>query len=343
MKKLHVFLIVFTCFHFSLKSQDSLSFSFYLDTYYSYDFSDPDGNQRQYVTQVGRHNEFNVNLAMLKTSYQSDILRGNLAFQTGTYPLLNYAEPTVLGQLLNEANVGVKVGKNSWVDVGIMGGHFGYESALSIRNELYSQALATEYTPYYQMGVQYSTQFSEKLSFRAVVINGWQNIYETNDAKAVGVAVDYVLNDQISLGYGNFMGREPAGGDDEFRFHNNFVATYEKDEFNGAASIDITFQETGNINTSAFFLTLIGQYRLREKTSVSGRYEFVSDDRNILIPAAGSFQTHIITSSYNYFIRENIVFRVEGKLYFGNQAIWNGDGSTFNNQVISTGLAILLD
>ena len=342
MRRFLIFSALFIAAFYS-KAQDSLSFSFYLDTYYTYDFSNPNNNQRQYVTQVARHNEFNFNLALLKTSYQNDHLRANLALQAGTYPLINYAEPTVLGQILHEANVGVRIGENSWIDAGIMGGHFGYESALSLNNELYSQAFATEYTPYYQTGVQFSTQFSEEVIFRAVVINGWQNIYETNDAKAAGIALDYLLDENFTFGYGNFFGREPSGTEDALRIHNNVYASYQQDGLSATAVLDLTLQEDGNSYENVLFITLIGEYSLRESLSVSGRYEYVQDETNILI-GTQPFQTHILSTSLNYFIRKNIAFRAEGKLYFGNEPIWNVDnGSNYNNQALTTGLTIMIE
>ena len=170
-------------------SQESnFDVSAYLDFYYAYDFYDPAAKQRQYVTQAARHNEFNLNLGFIQTEYASDNLRGNLAIQIGTYPTANYGgEPNAFAQLIQNASVGVRLGEKTWIDAGVMGGHFGYEGLISMDNELYTQALATEYTPYYQTGVQLSSELSDKLNFRAVVINGWQNIYETNNGKSFGI------------------------------------------------------------------------------------------------------------------------------------------------------------
>lgn len=318
-------------------SAQGISFSYYLDSYYSYDFTEPVGNLRQYVTQAARHNEFNINLALIKASYEDEKFRANLALQTGTYPSVNYAEPTALAQMINEANVGVKIGNSSWIDVGVMGGHFGYESVFTLDNELYTQALATEYTPYYQTGIQYSNQINEEITVRAVILNGWQNIYENNDDKAAGLGVDYQLNDQIMISYGNFVGREPNFGND-IRFHNNVAASYSQDQLSGALSLDYTIEGQDNV----LFITLIGKYQLNEKLSVGGRYEFVDDENGVLLGT--NFNSNIITSSLNYHFAENIAFKTEAKLYFGNEPIWNvTNGSRYNNQVLSAGLAIRIE
>lgn len=323
--------------------KDKVQFSGYLDFYYSYDFSDPANNQRLYVTQAARHNEFNFNLAMLQADYVDDHFRATLALQTGTYPLTNYAEPTVLGQILNEANIGVRVGKNSWIDVGIMGGHFGYESFRSIDNEVYTQALVTEYTPYYQTGIQYSNQISESLTVRAVVINGWQNIYETNNAKAAGLAVDYKLADNIVLGYGNYFGNEPDFVDpdvDELRLHNSIYGKYDADVFLLMANLDMTIQNSAFVDEDkpVLFATVTGLLKISEKLDIGGRYEFVTDQNGILL--SEGFSTNILTGSLNYKVFRNTMARAEARLFFGDDPIWNVEnGSQFNNQVLSFSLA----
>ena len=59
-----------------------------------------------------RHNEITVNLGFIKTTYQTDKARANLAVAVGTYMNSNYAaEPTVMKNIY-EANVGVKISKN---------------------------------------------------------------------------------------------------------------------------------------------------------------------------------------------------------------------------------------
>ncbi len=350
MKKGLILILVFFSIS-ELKAQETtelskIKFSGYLDVYYTYDFHQPeDPNQRQYVTQLANHNEFNINLAVLRAQYQSENIRSTIALQSGTYPLYNYAEPTVLGQILNEAKVGVRVGKSSWIDVGILPGHFGYESAFSFNNELYSQALATEYTPYYQTGVQYTNDINEKITIRGVIINGWQNIYETNDAKAFGTAIDFAFSENLTLSYGNFFGNEPFGNEDEFRMHHNFYIAYTENKLDLIGIADLTFQNPDDLlSTPVHFYTFIGEYNFTDDFSLAGRFENVRDERGVLL-ASNDYQTNILTFSGNYRIYEYIKVRAEFRSFFGNEAIWfgsNGDKSPESNQVVSIGLSINL-
>ncbi len=332
----------------SLAQDQGFSFSGYVDTYYGFDFNKPANHQKQYVTQTARHNEFNINLALVKASYSSENIRGNFGFQTGTYPAVNYgAEPT-LARFINEANVGVRFGRHIWVDAGVMGGHFGYESVLSLKNEVYTQAMATEYTPYYQTGVQITMAVLENLSVRGVVVNGWQNIFETNDGKAFGVAADYQVSDEIKVSYGNYFGDE---GNEivgkKMRIHNNAYVSYDDGTASATAILDYTNQELINASTqgNTVIITLIGKYNLTDEIGFGGRYEHISDPDEILFSTiAPGFHTNIFTASVNYYPEENIAFKVEGKSYYGKEDIWTTGESISNSTfMLNLGLAILLE
>lgn len=341
---------VLILFGFSGYTQEAdLRFSAYVDGYYSYDFSQPSDHQKQYVTQAARHNEFNLNLGMLKVSYDNGDVRGNVGLQTGTYPATNYAgEPTVLAQLINQANAGIRVWGKSWIDMGVLGGHFGYESVFSLRNELYTQALATEYTPYYQMGVQFSSQLSGSLAFRAVVVNGWQNIYETNTAKSYGIGLDYRVSESFSVSYGNYFGNE---GDDltgkKYRVHNNAYASYSGNALKSTVVVDHTQQElfTSGQRGQVLFITWINLFSISEKLGLGARYEYVSDQDNILFTTVfPGFQTQIVSASLNYSVMKNAVLKAEGKYYFGQEDIWQGQKGIANeNVMINVGLAVSLE
>jgi Putative beta-barrel porin-2, OmpL-like. bbp2 len=93
----------------------SFTFSGFADAYYAYSLNDPSSKNIDYAYNHSRHNEFNVNLALLSVKYSSDKLRSNVALQAGTYPQFNYAaEPSML-QHIYDANVGVRLCKSFWL------------------------------------------------------------------------------------------------------------------------------------------------------------------------------------------------------------------------------------
>jgi hypothetical protein len=90
--------LILTAFAFmSLKAnaQDAtkpLTFSGYVETYYSYDFSNPANHEKSaFLYNHNRHNELNLNLGLLKASYNTDKMRANLGIMVGTYAQYNMA------------------------------------------------------------------------------------------------------------------------------------------------------------------------------------------------------------------------------------------------------------
>lgn len=324
---------------------DKFTVSGYLDLYYLYDFAEPANGQRQYVTQAARHNELNVNLGFVNIKYDNDRIRGNFALQAGTYATANYAaEPDQFAQLINQANIGVRIGEKTWIDAGVLSGHFGYEGLLSMNNELYTHALVTEYTPYFQTGVQLTHDFSEKLSFRVVVLNGYQIIADNNKQKSVGIGVDYQISDELAFSYGNYLGKDPSGFLNLNRFHQNAYLAWNKPRYTLAAVVDYMLAGWGDspINTqSVLFLTFIQKYDLSEQWSVSGRYEYVVDEGNILFTTNFGFQTQSLAACLTRNVTENVLFRTEYRYFFSDRNIWNTpDGTAANTATVSMGLAM---
>lgn len=345
-----IFIWVFFLKYLNSEAQESkIKFGAYMDTYYSFDFSKPLAN-RLYVTQHDQHNEFNLNHAFIKASYEEQKVRASLALQTGTYPANNYgAEPEKLYQTIYEAYAGYQVTKKSWLDIGVFGGHFGYESALSLDRELYSPALATEYTPYYQSGARYTYELSEQTQLRAVVLNGWQNIGETNNQKSVGIAIDHTFGSLLSIGYGNYYGNESTVTDqDQMRLHNNLVVKVSPNEDLALVGIlDYTLQDSppSDDQISTIFLTFISQYQLTDQWSAAARYEYVKDRDGLLINGiTGQFEVNVVSVSLNYYPTENAAIKLEGKTYKGPDNNFQGEeGVGAGSLVVSGGLAIRIE
>ena len=91
-----------------------ISYSGYLDIFYAYDFNEPKSNYRQnFFYNHNRHNEFNLNLGLLKVCVRHLKYRANITLQSGTYVIDNYAaEPAIL-QHIYEGNLGLSLNKKN--------------------------------------------------------------------------------------------------------------------------------------------------------------------------------------------------------------------------------------
>ena len=105
MRKL-VVLLLLPLFVWSQNDSIKIEWGGFLDTYYSYDLDAPKGEQKlPFLYNYNRHNEFAVNLALLKAKVTYDNLYASVALQAGTYVEDNYASESV--KYLNEAYVGI--------------------------------------------------------------------------------------------------------------------------------------------------------------------------------------------------------------------------------------------
>src|SRR5688572_22521239 len=159
MKRLMMCVTLFI--NITTKAQDSISkrltFSSYVEAYYNYDFNQPPNNKRPgFFYSHNRHNEFNVNLTFIKSSYNAERIRANLAIAAGTYINANYAaEPGVLKNIY-EANVGYKLSanKNIWFDIGILPSHIGFETAISKDCWTLTRSMVADNSPYFESGAK---------------------------------------------------------------------------------------------------------------------------------------------------------------------------------------------
>ncbi len=328
-----------------------LSWSAYFDGYFAYDFNKPRDHNRQYTNMAARHNEFNINHAYFMGSYEGDNLRSEIGLQVGTYADFNYAaEPSEIYKLIYKAYAGVKLAEGVWLDMGVFPGHTGYEAVESLNNEIYTRALTTEYTPYYETGARLTAELSDKVTLTTVVLNGWQNIAETNKSKAFGMNINYKASDKVELNYGNYFGDEGTRfTSSKYRIYNHFYIRHQlTDKWHYMAGIDYATQEPINSNTteSFSFITIITQYRLSEKFSIAARFEEVDDSEQLLINTeeTNGFDGQVYTFNLNYHIHANAMFRIEAKHYNTRYDIFTGGPQDASStSLLAASLAVMLD
>jgi hypothetical protein len=273
----------------------TVAFGGFVDSYYAYDFGRPLNFDRPFTTQAVRHNEFNVNLAYVDAKVSGPRVRGRLALQTGTSVQSNYAgEPAVgsvsgpsLSRFIQEAVAGYQITPSLWVDGGIFLSHIGMESFISRDNLTYTRSLSADYTPYYESGVKLTWQATPKLSALITVVNGWQNISENNQDKAVGARLDYARSPSTTLSYYNFIGNEVSSG--QLRIFNGVgFKSGLTPNLTLQGNFDYGTQQKGqNAGSSAWWSTgLIGKLQVTPIVGVSGRLEYYHDTDNVIVATA---------------------------------------------------------
>ena len=280
-----------------------VTFGGFIDTYYAYDVDRPPTIDRSFfggalfTTQPARHDEFNVNLAYVEANISGKRVHGRLALQAGTSVQSNYnSEPTIgsvsgpaLSRMIQEAFAGYQLTPSLWIDAGIFFSNAGLEGWISKDNLTYSRSLVADYSPYYSSGVRAVWRATPNLVARLDVINGWQNISETNSEKGVGLRFDYAPNANLTVSYYNLFNDEVGGGGQvgtRLRIFNGADAKLTAGRTTLAGELDygaLRPSSTGGGAADWWGVMAIARQQLMPTTAIVARVERYSDPRQVNI------------------------------------------------------------
>ncbi|OJJ15069.1 hypothetical protein BKI52_40090 [marine bacterium AO1-C] len=303
------------------KTQNDIKISGFVDTYYTYSFNTPDDKNIGFATQPARHNEFNLNWGILQADYAKGKVQASLALQAGTFVRNNYAGEAQFIRNIYLANVSYKLSDELKVTLGIREAAINLEDNLSIYNPIYSRSFASDIMPYYQSGLAFVWTPSEKLSLDLSIINGYQRIQDNNSAKSLAITAKYQLNDQLLLGYGNYIGNDnPDSLAAQVNLFNDFYAQYDiTEKLQVAATVEVNAREKFNQDgfdvAFDFFAWL--RYKFTEKLSATIFFETYRDPEQIFIFTGTPNGFTLNTASLNVAYRpeKNLAIRLEGKFF----------------------------
>lgn len=310
----------------------------FVDSYYAYDMGRPATFDRSFAggapftTQPARHNEFNINLAYVEAVLSGNRLRGRLALQAGTSVQSNYAaEPAngnfsgaSLSRSIQEAYAGYQLTPALWIDGGVFYSHLGMESWASKDNPTYTRSLVAEYSPYYSSGVRAAWQATPTLAVRVDLVNGWQNISETNTDKGAGIRLDYAATPSLGLTYCNFFNNELGG---RFRIFNMAGAKLAA----GANTLSGEFDygslgapSVGGSSSTWWGMAAIARRQVTPTTALSARFEMFNDDDqvNIATGLAAPFKGNGVSAGFDVAPRSRLMWRTEARGFFADAAIF---------------------
>jgi len=334
------------------QQKPTLNLSGFLDVFYVYDFNQPQGTDRQaFLFNHNRHNEFNLNLGVVKFDITHSKYRANFAIQTGTYANDNYAaEPGLLKNIF-EANIGISLNKkkNLWVDAGVLPSHIGFESAISMDNMTLTRSLLAENSPYFLTGAKLTYNPNDKWEISGLIVNGWQRIQrlEGNSLPSFGTQVNYSPTEKVTFNWSTFIGTDDPDTTRRMRFFNNFYGQFQfTDKFRLIAGFDIGAQQRAK-NSIAYDLwfspVLIGQATINKSWRTAVRAEYYQDETGIIVPTStpNGFKTIGLSLNFDYSPTENIICRLEGRwLKSRDQIFETKNALTDNNYIIATSIAI---
>lgn len=325
-------------------SKVKVDFSGYIETYYSYDFNKPETKQRQsFLYNHNRHNEFNVNVALLKSSISYDNYYAKIAVHTGTYVQDNYSNEDV--KFLNEAYIGAYLDKNQTtsVDVGVFASHIGFETATSASNLNVTRSILAENSPYFLSGIRFNYKPNDKWTFVGILNNGWQRINKPNRnaLPAFGSQIVYKPSSKSTFNWSTFIGDEAIGTDLRTRYFNNLYWDCQwTGKWHTILGFDYGLQKriSGEEYANWYSPVLIAQYSLDKKWQLSYRSEYYQDKENVIIASNyGSFKTLGNSLNLDFVPNPKVKVRTEARwLHAQEEAFKTSGGFSKDDFFITT-------
>lgn len=328
--------------------KDTLVISGYVDGYFNLDAINPGKTRRPYAAASARLKQFAVNLAYFSIGYRSERVRVQLTPGFGTYMQDNYGHENVLNRFLLETYGGFKLSKkkNMWLDIGIFTSPYTYETPISKDQLLYSRSLAAENAPYYVSGLRFTLPLSPKFTLTLYGLNGWQ-IINFNNASARTPAfasqLQYKVNPRTSLYWNTFVG--DAGSNNQpwlsARYFNDFFVQYQGARWDVSGTAYVGLQGVYNSAKPSYTwysVNATARYKFNTKLSLSGRMEYFSDPNGILTAPSQlqtrAFNVYSGTLGLNYAPIKNVLLRLEGRGYGGQNGIFSNNGRQVNYSAI---------
>jgi len=357
MKKI-LFVLLAVCGITASAQNDSinkpLTISGYAEVYYTADFNNPKNNNRPgFVYSHNRNNEININLAYIKTAYNTENVRANLALAAGTYMNANYAAEQGVMKNVYEANVGLKISKkhNLWIDAGIFPSHLGFESAIGKDNWTLTRSLFADNSPYFETGAKISyTSESGKWFVSGLVLNGWQRIQRVdgNSTPSFGHQLIFKPNEKLTINSSSFIGNDKPDSIRQIRYFHNLYAVYQINKKLGiTAGFDIGAEQKskGSEQYNIWYTpVLVAKYNVTDKLSFTARGEYYQDEKGVIISTGteNGFKTFGYSFNADYQILPNLVWRTEIRNLNSKDAIFMNRTDEFNKNSLTATTALAI-
>jgi hypothetical protein len=352
------FLLVFGLFSSKLNAQVAndihkfkLTVSGYSEAYFVTDFNQTQKGERQtFYYNYNRNNQLRFNQSCLKFKLSSPKIEMNLALHAGTYVQDNYANESKFAKNILEANINVALNnkKTIYLTAGIIPSHIGFESSVAFDNWNLTRSLLAEQSPYYETGLKFTYKPNEKYEFATLFLNGWQKINPLNfkAIRSLGTQFKYTPNAKLNFNWSLYAGSESRGATSDFRIFNNFYSQLIWNKsWRFLVGFDLGLQqkyEQANEYNFWYSPIFISQFSFNDKLKAAIRFEHYQDKKNVIVAVAENtpFVLNGLSLNTDYFIRPNLLFRMEIRGLYSSANIFRSDLSqTTNNRFFATSLA----
>ena len=243
-------------------------------------------------------------------------------------------------QIFQQAYLSVPFKDGSSLDFGKFNTWIGPESVYTVDNPNYSLGTLFWYAqPNWHVGGRYTKPFSDTTTATFYVVNGWNETFDSNHSKTLGVSLAKTVNKKLSTTFNYIGGTEgtngiglPNAGQSDVHMV-DLIATYAVSDkhtlmFNG------DYASSSGANSGHFYgYSLYSNHKLSDKNDFSFRFSTVQDPQN-LRGARGSVSSW--TGTYNMKSSEDTTWRLEVRLDEASTNMYETSGTPKNNRTTIT-------
>lgn len=264
-----------------------LDISGYVSAYYAY-YTDSTGleNPQKFPSLSPYHNEVGINVIQVSANYNAQKVRGIVTLQWGDMPNVAWSPKY---NLIQQANLGVRIMPRWWFDVGYFRTHIGLESVQPRENINSTIAVTTFAEPYYLSGAKLTWQATPFMAIQANAFSQFNGYTENNSDKALGLSAVIDASDNLTLTV-NTITSDDAPDEEtrsKRRIYNDLYLSWKTKrsilgfEFNYGTQKNSGLTDSNK--TASMFSTLLAvKYLLTKSFSIYGRYEYCRDDDGFL-------------------------------------------------------------
>lgn len=321
-------------------NEHKLTIEAYVSTYYSTYTEDNKTDYVKYPTMAARNNQFGLNMAMFSMNYKSKKLHSTLSLHYGDIAESVWPQKF---NMIQEANVGVELVKNLWLDAGVFRSHIGVESTQPRENITSSMSLVNYFEPYFFSGAKLTYLLGSKLSLQLNAFNSFSSIIETNKNKLFGASCVYTPNDNLTITYNFITGDDTPDSalTKHQRYYHNLYATYQKKKWSIAAEANYGIQEyskridVNTVNTAYMNSALIVcKHQTFKKIAPYARLEWFSDEDEMLSSGSNMGKyTWGATGGVEYKPLKNIAVSLEARQLNSDKPNFDYNGSLHNQRL----------
>lgn len=330
-------------------SAPKLKFGGYVDAYYAW-YRDSTGSEfSRFATMSPRNNQLGLNMLYFSAQYSGEKARGTVGLHFGDIAMSSWDQRA---NLIQEANIGLRLHRKLWVDGGFFRTHIGVESIQPRENITASISIVDYFEPYFLSGVKLSFNATEKLLIQVQAFNGYNNFFENNRNKALGASIVYAPNDQSAITFNTILSDESP---DTFpmarqRMYNNLYYVYHGKKVELGAEANFGFQTHSGLadsTTTGFIYSglIVAKYKFG-KFGIYGRGEFYQDRDEVLTgpienPAHQLVGINLLGGTVGVELKpiSNAFLRLESRYLHtagrGDIFYWNGSNLHYRLEIIA--------